>query len=150
MPRMYVLSNTITGFTGPKTVVEIGSVTNKVLKIHRIKLGQSTSETDDSTLIEWGLYSASGIGTNIVANVEVLDPGDAAFSGTAEDDHSTDISTGEVLKGREGISLLAGFEKIFLPDSRPVVPGDGFFGLQLRLLISSVTLVYEVEFEEIG
>ncbi len=148
--RMYVLSNFIAAFTGPKTVVEIGALTNTVLKIHRIKLGQSTSETDDSTRVEWGIYTASGIGTNIVANVEVVDPGDAAFGGTAEDNHSTDISTGEVIKGREGISLLAGFEKIFLPDSRPVVPGAGFFGLQLRDAITSVTLVYEIEFEEIG
>jgi hypothetical protein len=147
---MYVLSNFIATFTGPKTVVEIGALTDTVLKIHRIKIGQSTSETDDSTRIEWGVYSASGVGTNIVANVEVVDPGDAAFGGTAEDNHSTDIATGEVIKGREGISLLAGFEKIFLPTSRPVVPGGSFFGLQLKDAIASVTLVYEIEFEEIG
>lgn len=148
--RTYILSNIITTFTGPKTVVEIGCVANKVLKIIRIKLGQSTTETDDSTRIEWGIYTASGTGTNIVANVEPVDPGDAAFSGTAEDNHSADIATGEVIKGREGISLLAGFEKIILPQSRLVIPGSGFFGLQLREAIASVTLVYEIEFEEVG
>lgn len=150
MSRMYVLSNTIATFTGPKTVVEIGAATNTLIKIHRIKVGQSTSETDDSTLLEWGTYTASGTGTPITANIEAIDPGDSAFGGTAEDNHSADIATGEIILGREGISLLAGFEKIFLPDSRIVVPGAGFFGLQLQAAITSVTLVYEVEFEEEG
>ncbi len=150
MARMYVLSNTITTFTGPKTVFEIGAATNTQIKIHRIKLGQSTSETDDSTLLEWGYYTASGTGTNVAAKVLPLDPGDSSFSGTAEDDHSANIATGEVILGREGISMLAGFEKIFLPDSRPLIPGAGFFGLQLDVAIASVTLVYEVEFEETG
>ncbi len=148
--RMYVLSNTIAAFTAAKTIVEIGALTNTVIKIHRIKVGQSTSETDDSTLLQWGIYTASGTGTNVAAKALPLDPGDAAFGGTAEDDHSADISTGEVLLGQEGISLLAGFEKIFLPDSRPVVPGAGFFAIQNQATVTSVTLVYEVEFEEIG
>lgn len=150
MARMYVLSNTIATFTGPKTVVEISAATNKVLKVHRIKVGQSTTETDDSTRLEWGTYTASGTGTPVTANVEAIDPGDSAYGGVAEDNHSADITTGEILLGREGISLLAGFEKIFLPDSRPVVPGAGFFAIQLKDAVTSVTLVYEIEFEEIG
>lgn len=150
MARMYVLSNLITTYTGPKTIVEIGCQTNTVIKIHRIKVSQSTTEVDDSARLNWGRYTASGIGTNILVNVETLDPGDTAFGGTAEDNHSTNISTGEIVLGREGISMLAGFEKIFLPESRPVIPGAGFFGMSLLDAVTSVTLVYEVEFEEIG
>ncbi len=150
MSRVYVLSNIITSFTGAKTVVEVGALTNTVLKIIRIKVGQSTTETDDSTRLEWGLYTASGTGTDVKAKALPVDPGDAAFGGTAEDDHSSDISTGEAIKGREGISVLAGFEKIFLPNSQLVVPGAGFFAIQLKDAITAVTLVYEVEFEEIG
>lgn len=150
MPRRYVISNTLTTVTAANTLVEIGALTNTVLSIVRIKLTQSTSETDDSALVIWGTYTASGTGTNIVANVEALDPGDAAFGGTAEDNHSADIATGEIVLGREGISLLAGMEKIFLPGSRPIVPGAGFFALQLDSAIDSVTLVYEIEFDEIG
>lgn len=150
MGRMYVLSNEISSFSAAKTIVEIGALTNTVLKIHRIKVGQSSSEVDDSTLLHWGTYTASGTGTPITANIEALDPGDAAFGGTAEDDHSADITTGEIILGREGISLLAGFEKIFLPESRPVVPGAGFFAIQNQAVITAVTLVYEIEFEEIG
>ena len=150
MSRMYVLSNIITSFTGPKTVVEVGCATNKVIKIHRIKIGQSTTETDDSTRLEWATYTATGAGADVKANAKRVDPGDTAFAGTALDNHTADISTGEDIKGREGISLLAGFEKIFLPSSRLVIPGAGFFALQLRDLISTVTLVYEIEFEEIG
>ena len=148
--RTYILSNIITAFTGPKTVVEIGAGTNTILEILRIKIGQSTTETDDSTRIEWGTYTASGTGTNIVANVEPVDDGDAGFSGTAEDNHTVNIATGEIIKGREGISLLAGFEKILLPRSRLIIPGAGFFGLQLKDAITSVSFVYEIEFGEVG
>lgn len=150
MARIYVLSNIITSFTGPKTVVEIGAATNTILKVVRIKVGQSTTETDDSTRLEWGIYTASGTGTDVKAKALPIDPGDAAFSGTAEDNHSADIATGEAILGREGISLLAGFEKIFLPKSQPIVPGAGFFAIQLKDAVTSVTLVYEVEFEETG
>ena len=150
MPRRYVLSNVLTTVTAANTLVEIGASTNTVLSIARIKLTQSTSETDDSALITWGRYTATGTGTNIIANVEAIDPGDSAFGGTALDNHTVDISTGEIILGQEGISLLAGFEKIFLPESRIIIPGGGFFGLNLDSAITSVSLVYEIEFDEIG
>jgi hypothetical protein len=150
MARMYVLSNSIASFTGPKTLVEVGAATNTVIEIWRIKVTQATSETDDSTDITWGYYTASGTGTNVAANVEVLDPGDAAFSGTAEDNHTVDIATGEIILGREGISTLAGFEKIFLPECRPIIPGAGFFAINVDTAVTSVTIVYEIEFRELG
>lgn len=150
MGRMYVLSNTIASFTGPKTIVEIGALTNTVVVIHRMSITQSTTETDDSTLVTYGTYTASGTGTGITANIEALDPGDATFGGTAEDNHTVDITTGEIVLGREGISMLAGYHKVFLPEERPVIPGAGFFGLNVDASITSATLVYEVVFEEIG
>jgi hypothetical protein len=147
---MYVLQNNIAGFTGPKTVAEISCAANKLIYVHRVKLGQATSETDDSTRLEWGTYTASGTGTPVTGNVNPTDPGDSAYSGVAEDDHSVDITTGEQVLGAEGISLLAGFEKIFLPRSRPIIRGGEFFALQVKIAIASVQLVYEIEFEEIG
>ena len=150
MGRMYILSNTIAAFTGPKTVFEVGALTNTVIAVHRMSVTQSTTETDDSTLITYGTYTASGTGTAITANIEALDPGDAAFGGSAEDNHTVDIVTGEIVLGREGISLLAGYHKVFLPEERPIVPGAGFFALNIDAAITSATLVYEIVFEEIG
>ena len=150
MGRMYVLSNTLTTVTAANTMFEIGAATNTVVVIHRLGFTQSTSETDDSALISYGTYTASGTGTNIAANVEALDPGDAAFGGTAEDNHTVDLATGEIVLGREGISLLAGYQRIFTPEERPVVPGGGFFGFNLDSAIASVTIAYECVFEEIG
>ena len=150
MGRMYVLSNTLTAVTAAETLFEIGALTNTVVVIHRIGLTNSTSETDDSALISYGTYTASGTGTSVVANVEALDPGDAAFGGSAEDNHTVDIVTGEIVLGREGISLLAGYQKIFTPEERPIIPGAGFFGFNLDSAITSVTLAYELVFEEIG
>ena len=89
MGRMYVLSNVLTTVTAAETMFEIGALTNTVLIIHRIGFTQSTSETDDSALITFGTYTASGTGTDVSGNVEALDPGDAAFGGTAEDNQAT-------------------------------------------------------------
>jgi len=150
MGRMYILSNTIAAFTGPKTIFEIGALTNTVIAVHRMSVTQSTTEVDDSTLITYGTYTASGTGTSITANIEALDPGDSVFGGTAEDNHTVDITTGAVILGREGASVLAGYHKVFLPEERPIVPGAGFFALNVTAAITSATLVYEVVFEEIG
>jgi len=150
MGRMYVLSNVLTTVTAANTMFEIGALTNTVCVVYRLGFTQSTSEADDSALITFGTYTASGTGTDVSGLVEALDPGDAAFGGTAEDNHSADIATGEIILGREGISLLAGYSKIFTPAERPVVPGAGFFGFNLDSAISSVSIVYECVFEEIG
>jgi hypothetical protein len=147
---MYVLSNEITSFAGGGTIAELSCAANKLIYIHRIKFGQSTSETDDSGRLDWGTYTASGTGTTVTGNAKPVDPGDSAYGGVAKDNHTVDLSTGEEILGREGISMLAGFEKIFLPRSRPIlVPGE-FFGLNEREGITPVTAVYEIEFEEIG
>lgn len=148
MGRIYTLSNTIASFTGAKTIFELGAATNTPIKIHEVHISQSTSETDDSTLITIGRYTASGTGTDISANVEAHDAGDAAFSGTAEDNHTADISTGEIFLWREGISTLAGFHKIWTPETRPKIPGGGFFGVNVEAAVTAVTLVYSVTFEE--
>lgn len=150
MGRMYILSNTLTTVTAANTMFEIGAATNTVVLIHRIGFTQSTSETDDSALITYGRYTATGTGTDISANVEALDPGDSAFGGTAVDNHTVDISTGAVILGREGISLLAGYQKIFIPEERPIISGSSFFGFNLASAISEVDISYECVFEEIG
>ena len=84
MTRMYVLSNTIATFTDVQTIVELGALTNTVLKIHRIKVGQSTTEVDDSTLIQWGTYTASGTGTDVKAKAVPLDPDALMLAATTE------------------------------------------------------------------
>ena len=67
MGRMYVLSNTLTAVAAANTLAEIGCAANKVLLIHRISLSNSSSETDDSALISYGTYTATGTGTAATA-----------------------------------------------------------------------------------
>jgi hypothetical protein len=148
---MYVLSNALPGFDASNvSIAELSCAANKMIEIHRIKITQSTSESDDSSRIEWGTYTTTGTGTTVTGNAKPVDPGDSAYAGVAKDDHSTAISVGEDILGREGWSALAGMEKIFLPKSRPIIRGAEFFGLQMRDGITPVTLVYEIEFEEKG
>ncbi len=150
MPRMYVLSNELPAFAGGGTIAEISCASNKLIYVHRIKFGQASSEIDDSGQLTWGTYTASGTGDPVTALAKPVDPGDAAYSGVAKDAHTVDLVTGEELLGREGISTLAGFEKIFLPRSRPILVPGAFFGLNEIEGITAVTAVYEIEFEEIG
>lgn len=147
MGRIYSLSGNSTAVTAA-TVFEIGAATNTVILIHRIAYTNASSEADDSARVSYGLYTATGTGT--AANANVLDPGDAADSATCKDLHTVDIATGEVILGQEGISILAGYQKIFLPSERPVIPGGSFFGFNLDDAITSTTMAYECIFEEIG
>ena len=50
----------------------------------------------------------------------------------------------------EGISMLAGFNKIWTPEMRPIIPISGRIVVKTIAAVSSVTIVYTVEFEEIG
>ena len=50
----------------------------------------------------------------------------------------------------EGISLLAGFQKIWTPDMRPIIPPSGRIVVKTITAVASVTINYVVEFEEIG
>lgn len=148
MGRIYTLSNTLTAVTAANTIFELGALANTPLKIRRIRFTQSDNDTDQRALISWGRYTASGTGTDVKSSVKPIDGGDAGFSGTAEDNHTADISTGEEVLGQEGISMLAGFEMTFLPKGRIKIPGGGFFGFNLKSAISVSDLVYFVELEE--
>lgn len=148
MSRMYVLSNILSAVTAANHIAEIGVQTNRSVIIHSVSLSQNNSETDEATEIQLATYTASGTGDAVTA--KPLDRGDAAFAGVCKDNHSADLSTGEVILYRKGISLLAGYDKIWTPSARPVIRGGEFFAIKLAIAVASVDLNYEIEFEELG
>lgn len=148
MSRMYVLSNILTAVTAANHIAEIGAQAARAIIIHSVSVSQNNSETDDSTEIQLARYTATGTGTTVTP--QPLDNGDSAFSGVCKDNHSADLSTGEEILYRKGISLLAGYDKIWTPAARPVIRGGEFFAIKIAISISSVDINYEIEFEEVG
>ncbi len=149
MSRMYIASGQIAAFTGPKHVVELGALANTVLKIHAVSISQATSEVDDSTEIELNTYTTGGTGGAITPR-KLGGTRDAAFGGTAKANMSADATVGEIILYSRGISMLAGFDKIWTPPLRPEVAGGEFFVVNVNAAVTSVTLNYEIEFEEFG
>ena len=148
MSRMYVLSNILTTVTAANHIAEIGAQANRSVIIHSVSVSQNTSEADDSTEIQLGTYTTTGTGTTVTARP--LDKTDTAFAGVCKDNHSADLSVGEVILYRKGISLLAGYDKIWTPAARPVILGGEFFAVKIAVAITSVDINYEIEFEEVG
>ncbi len=148
MSRMYVLSNIVTAFTAANHLVEIGANANRSVIVHSISVSQNTSEVDDSTEIQLGRYTATGTGTTVVP--KPVQKGDTAFSGICKDNHTVDLATGEEILYRKGISLLAGYDKIWTPMTRPEIRGGEFWAVMIAIAIASVDINYEIELEEIG
>lgn len=148
MSRMYTLSNILTAVTAANHILEIGANANRSVIIHSLSVSQNTSEADDSTEIQIARYTATGTGDTVTARP--VQEGDTAFSGVCKDNHTVDLVTGEVIKYRKGISLLAGFDKIWTPKARPEIRGGEFWAVMIAIAIASVDINYEVEFEEVG
>lgn len=148
MGRMYVLSNILSGVTAANHIAEIGAQANRSVIIHSVSVSQNNSETDDSTEIQLGRYTSGGTGTTVTAIPS--DKGDSAFAGVCKDNHTVDLVSGIELLYRKGISLLAGYDKIWTPAARPVIRGGEFFAIKIAIAVASVDINYEIEFEELG
>lgn len=147
MGKMYVASGDAATFT-TGDVFELFAPSTAVVIIHSLWVHQSTDETDDTgvLILRRGVTTGSG-GASITA--QPLDPGGAAFGGTIEEANSTGATGGTDLYNWKW-SALAGFEKVWLPETRLVLAPSQGMVLDMDATITSTTLEWGVEFEEIG
>lgn len=129
-------------------IIELAAPSTSSLKLREVTVTQSDSETDDSTEIKISRFTTSGSGGGTPTPAPA-NQGDAASAATVESFNTTDATTGEVELWREGISTLAGFHKIYQPDSRPSIPPSGLIVVKFVGDITSTTLIVSIEFEEI-
>ena len=148
MGRKYVASGDIATWTAAGDIVELIAPSDAVVVLHSLSLHQSTSETDDSTSLLLSRVGTSGSGGGAITP-RPLQVGDAAFGGTCEEANTTD-STGNTVLYNWGWSALAGFDKIWTPETRPVISPSGALVLSTGDALTSVTLEWMLEFEEIG
>ena len=146
---MYTATGSLATWTAAGDIVEINAPADGIVVIHSVQVTQSTSETDDSTEIRISRFSVSGTG-GATPTANPMEVGTAAFGGTIEEGSTADASGTEAELYSEGISLLAGFQKIWTPDMRPIIPPSGRIVVKTITAVASVTINYVVEFEEIG
>jgi len=149
MGRFYTASDKIASFSTAGDIAQIVAPTDATLRIYSVEISQSTTEVDDSTEIRISRFVTDGLGGgSITANP--VEKGYAAFGGTILEANSTAATGTETNHLNRGISMLAGFSKIWLPEFRPSVsPGDNFV-VKTVGNITAVTLNWEIEFEAIG
>ena len=148
MGRIYVASGDLASWTTAGDIVELIAPSDAVVVVHSLYLKQSTTETDDTCSLLFSRVGTSGSGGGAIT-ARPMEVGDAAFGGTIEEGNTTD-STGNTVLHNWSFSTLAGFEKIWTPETRPVLSPSGAVVLSTGDDLTSLTLEWGIEFEEIG
>ena len=130
-------------------IMEISAPSDAIVILHSVQVSMSDSETDDSTEIDISRWATSGSGGSTIT-ASPMELSDTAFAGAVEAFNITDASSTQTRLYSEGISMLAGFQKIWTPEMRPIIPPSGILVVKFTADITSITMKVTVEFEEIG
>ena len=149
MGRIYVASDSIAAFAGGGDIVEIEAPADGIVKLHDFSIHQSSTETDDSAAIELIRATTGGTGGGAIT-ARPLEVGDAAFGGLVDEANSTAAAGTVTVLYRWGWSALAGLDKVWTPETRPVISPSGRLVLRMVGAITGVTLDWSATFEEIG
>jgi len=148
MGRMYTVVHQGAFGTPAGDVLQIVAGATESVILHSLTITGIT-ETDDSNEVIISRMSTDGSGGSALG-ANPLSLKDAADSATILGFNTTDAS-GETILYREGMSILAGYQKIWTPEMRPVIdPTDTLvvrFGIAWT---TDPTLSVTCEFEEIG
>ena len=106
-----------------KDLMRISVATNKIAILHEVVVTQDQSEVSEQLPFQIHRASTDGTGTSVTP--EKLDPGDAAFSGTAVVNLTVDTTISGLLLHRESQNVLNGWTFTPTPEGRIVIPGGG-------------------------
>lgn len=129
-------------------IIQLQCPATSMARLREVMVTQPSSETDDSTEIRISRFATVGSGGSVITP-KPANPGDAASGIIVRAFDTTDASGAEDELWREGISTLAGFHKIYQPDSRPAIAPSARIVVKFIGDITSVTLIVSIEFEEI-
>jgi hypothetical protein len=151
MGRLYTVTKNV-AVTTAVDLFEINAGSAAIVWLHSLSIGQQTKITAEqlNLSIKTG-YTVSGSGGSSVTPAPIL-PLDSAFSGTVEAANTTRANTGTpVERMNDSFDILAGWEKVWTPETRPViVPSQRLiWGLETAPA-ASMTLAITACFEEIG
>lgn len=152
--RMYSMVVDAVAGTAAQDLLELNPASTKPCVIHEIRVSQSSDAGDaQDEMLQLKLvrgHSTSGSGGSSVTPTPI-DPGDAAFAGTAERNNTTQATGGSpVTLLAEAFNVRSGFLYIPTPECRPVIAAGSRAVLSALAPADSLTFSVTVVFEEIG
>ena len=147
MGRIYYAYGSSTQSTAGD-ILALTAPSTGMLCLHEVAIANSSTETDDSTEIRVSRFATAGSGgTSVTASPALV--GTAASGATCRVFDTTDASSTETVLWREGISILAGWHKIWTPETRIWVPPSGNLVVKFVGDITSCTMTVSAIFEEL-
>ena len=147
MGRIYYANGSKT-VTAAVDVVGFDAPATGMMVLHELVITNSSVEADDSCEITISRHTTAGSGGTATTPAPQL-VGSAASGITVRSFDTTAAAGTETELYREGISILAGFQKIWTPETRIWVPPSGFLVAKTTGAITSATIVWSATFEEI-
>src|SRR5574343_600929 len=154
MGRLYTAQFSAVAVSAAQDLFEIVAPSDAIVKIHNIRLGQ-TSDVGDAAeeillikLNSGATTSGSGGGSYTPVPIEL---GDAAFGGTCEINNTTQAADGTIVTHHAWPWNVRGpFEIIFEPETRPVLSPSRRCVLTGPAPADALTMMGTISFEEIG
>ena len=154
MGRLYTAQFSAVAVSAAQDLFEIVAPSDAIVKIHNIRLGQ-TSDVGDTAeeillikLNSGATTSGSGGGSYTPVPIEL---GDAAFGGTCEINNTTQAADGTIVTHHAWPWNVRGpFEIIFEPETRPVLSPSRRCVLTIPAPADALTMMGTITFEEIG
>lgn len=159
MGRMYVAQVSAVAVTAAQDLFEIAAPSDAVVVVHGWEVFQ-TSDVGDAAEELLRLETTRGVGAvtsgsgGTTPTAQPVQDGDTAYGGTVEANNTTRMAAGsgslETL-AQHGWNVRAPLERIYTPETRPVISPGGRWTLALPAApADSLTLSASVVFEEIG
>jgi len=146
MGRIYYAYGAATQSTAGD-ILALTAPSTGMLCLHEVAIANSNTETDDSTEINISRWATAGSGgTSVTPSPAMV--GTAASGVTCRVFDTTDASSTQTVLWREGISILAGWHKIWTPETRIWVPPSGNLVVKCVGDITSCTMTVSAIFEE--
>ena len=149
MDRMYTVVSKLAFGTPAGDLCRGVAGATEAVRIQSVTVTGIT-ETDDSNEIVMGWATADSTGGTVATGVNTS-PSKGAASSIVWTFNPTADATGLTYHWREGMSVLAGFSKIWTPGRGPVIdPTDTFFIAFTEAWTTDPTLITCIEYDEIG
>lgn len=152
---LYVASFQDVAVTTIQDLFEINAPATGVVAIHDLHISQRSDVGDAAEEIlviqlTRGYATSGSLGSTVTATP--IHPADQAFGGTVEANNTTQASTGTpVSLGSYTFNIRAGFDKVWTPETRPIIGPSGRLVVELPVApADSLTMSGTVTFETIG
>ena len=147
MGAIFKYSDRITSFT-EGDIIEIVAPADAVVRLHTVSVS-FVSVTDESVEIRIGKWTAAGTG-GTTPTPNKVETGSRLFGGTLRLAATVDASGTETNDWAEGMSTLAGFLRVYTPETRPRLSPSERIVVNIVDSVTSQDLIFTVEFEEVG